>query len=254
MGILRHFYISTIEKSPIYKTPPESFWKVIQETVEELSRRFPDWSRLIPAESLNKLIIAHCLIPLNEFNERFTHYKRIALKLPRDPSTLWKTISIGVLSPELEKAYLKSISLPSPDEYQTNPSTTPAPQKITPQATPTPKMKHPSKRGELWKSHRSEKKLWRSSKASFDHLLYRAQVPKDPDKFPWCQVSIKSLVKFTEYSHCQITRALAQLQRFKRIKRIVEGNSFQGASKYLVFFTLEMSRAHSYKSRHAKKD
>lgn len=131
---------------------------------------------------------------------------------------------------------------------------TPKPLRVIPEITPTPMKKFESRRGETWRSHRSEKKLWRSSKAVFDHLLYRGQIPKDPEKFPWCQVGIKSLMKYTGYSDPQITRALAQLQRFKRIKRIVIGNEFQGASKYLVFFTLEMSRAHSYKSRHRKKD
>ena len=125
-------------------------------------------------------------------------------------------------------------------------------QKRSPKPTPKKKKKFKSNRRETWKSHPSEKKLWRSSKASFDHLLYRAQVPKDPDKFPWCRVGKKSLTKYTGYKHTQLTEALKQLEHHKRIKRIVEGNQFQGASKYLVFFTPEMSRAFSWKTAHRK--
>lgn len=139
------FYIDTISKSQHYKTPPESFWNLIRETVEELSQRFPEWSRLISIEALNKIIVAYCIIPPNEFNERFTHSKKIALRFPRDPSTLWGTISIGVLTPELEEAYLKSLPSPYRDTHQINPTTAPALQKITPQLIPKtkPSARHP---------------------------------------------------------------------------------------------------------------
>lgn len=204
-----------------------------------LKIRFKDGPTTPQDEAFNKIVFACDRLDEETFEAACLKGFKIGIKkFCRSSNDAWGVIA-ELLSRELEKKERL---------------TAPSPQKTVPQTTRKKKKKFESRRGEAWKSHSSEKKLWRSSKASFDHLLYRAQVPKDPEKFPWCQVGIESLKKYTGYSHCQITRALAQLQRFKRIKRIVKGNEYQGASKYLVFFNLEMSRAHSWKSRHAQKD
>lgn len=243
MEMTPEFYIDTISKSPFYKTPPDSFWKVIKETLEEVSRRFPDRPRLIQAEAINKLIVAHCIIPPDQFNERFAHYKKIALRFRRDPSTLWRTIAIGVLSPGLERTYLKSISLPFADEHQTNPTAPPVSQKIGPELITAPKKKHLSKRGELWKLDRRWDNLWPSSRKIFDELLSRATYGKRSPRFPWAYGGLESLEKKTEYEEKQIRRALHHLQGLSMIKRIFRAYKGQGASKYWVFFTPKMSGA-----------
>lgn len=232
MEMNAEFYIDTIGKSPFYKTPPESFWDPIGETAREIANRFPDWPRLIQAEAINKLIVAYCLISSNEFNERFTHYKRIALKFPRDPSTLWRTIATGVLSPDLERAYLKSISLPYSDDCQTNPSPTPSPQEISPQATPTAQTRIEETPKEIKPRLELVKKLfslkiamrlcvawmldprWQElspcAKLLFYWLIFRTYRKDTIRKikqalangetcFPWCCTGIKSLSKQLTY-------------------------------------------------------
>jgi hypothetical protein len=232
----------------------QAFAELIPKIIDQIGRRFAAPHPIFPQELQDIIFLSLSFHSPDEWKTKFSRAAKSAIQFSPTIERLYKTIEAGLLTPEVAKAYKKINPAFNPDPVIVRPMPTPAPQKITPPAATTPKKKTKSNRGESWKPHRSEKKLWRSSKVSFDHLLYRAQVPKDPEKFPWCQVGIKSLIKFTGYSHPQVTRALAQLQRFKRIKRIFEGNKFQGASKYLVFFTPQMSRAHSYKSRHAKRD
>jgi hypothetical protein len=198
--------------------------------------------------------LSFLILPTDEWKSRFLEAQEEALLYWYGPKNYSRKIARGVLTPEVARACLKLYPHLDKEKYFPRRLITTPPEKIEPEPIPKPKKKQRRKRGSAWKSHRSEKQLWRSSKASFNHLLYRAQLPDNPDYFPWAEVSIKSLMKYTEYSHCQVTRALAQLERFKRIKRIVVGNEFQGASKYLVFFTPEMSRAFSWKAAHRKKN
>lgn len=253
MEMIRHFYVDTVSKSPLYKTPPESFWNLIKETVQELSQRFPDWPRLIQAETINKLIVAHSLLSPNQWNERFTHYKKIALRFPRSSSTLWKTITLGVCSPEIEKAYLESLPSPSRDNDEINPSTTSAPQKIGPELSPKPKKKPLPKRGQLWKLNRRWDLLRPSDRKIFLELARRTQQAKKPFAFPWCQAGIRSLEKFTGYSEPQVRRSIHRLQNYSLIKRIVRGHTGKGASKYYVFLTPKMSGAFYWQQLQRKK-
>jgi hypothetical protein len=263
MGIHPNFYIDTIRKSPFYKTPPESFWHLIQETLEELSCLFPDRPRLIQVEAINKLIIAYCLISSNEFNERFTHYKEVALRLPRDPPTLWKTISIGVLSPELEGEYLKSISAILPRTYQ--------PPQETPEET-KPGLRLVKKPFSLKIAMRLCKdlkldprweKLFPCSKELLYRLIFRTYrkdtirklkqaLANGETYFAWCLTGIKSLSKqltyrpksskkVKHYEDRQVRRALRQLWDLGFVHRIFRGYEDQGAGKYHVFLNPKMS-------------
>ncbi len=209
---------------------------------------------LVPDGFMVKFFMTSIVTEPETFKDDLMNSIEWGLKNSDHPSEFFQFIHDRFIPEEVKEEYLRDQPKTKTEVKSLKPKPNPKPLTVIPEITPTPRRKFESHRGEKWKFHTSENELWRSSKASFDHLLYRAQVPKHPEKFPWCQVSIESLKKYTGYSHSQITRALAQLQRFKRIKRIVEGNEFQGASKYLVFFTPEMSGAHSYKSRHAKKD
>jgi hypothetical protein len=179
---------------------------------------------------------------------------RSAAKVYRNPDTYWKTIALGVWTPDVEKAWLYlHPDLPRPEYFP--PAEIPlTPQKIISKEIPTLKKKHFQKRGQPWKLDVRWDHLWNSSRAVFLEILRRTQYPKRPGNFPWCQAGIRSLAKFTHFSPRQIQDALIQLERFKLIKRILKGNNFQGCSKYLIFITPKMSGAFSLKSLHVKKD
>jgi hypothetical protein len=235
----RNFYIDTVNKSPLYKEPSQFFWDLIQETTGEINHRFPQWPRSLPVEALNKIIVAYGILPPDQFNQRFTHYKGIALKFPTSPSTLWKTIAAGVLSPDLEAPYLKSISLPHPEQHQTNPSNNPAPKKITPRPTPTPQLHIQETPEETkpqlplvkkpfslkiamllcndWRLDPRWEKLTPCAKLLFSWLIFRTYrkdtirkikqaLANGETYFPWCLTGIDSLSKKLTYQPRSSTR------------------------------------------------
>jgi hypothetical protein len=187
------------------------------------------------------------------WEERFRDSQNKAGFFYRDWNTYRNTIALGVSTPEVKSACLESFPNLDWEKYFKHSSSTPAPQRIAPQTTPAVKRKHPHKKGELWKLDARWDHLWPSSRKVFPEILRRTQYQKRPGNFPWSQTGVKSLVKFTGVSECQVRRALHQLECFGLIKRIVKGNTFEGASKYLVFITPSMSGVFKIKSLSSKK-
>jgi len=56
----------------------------------------------------------------------------------RDPNTYWRAIAMGVSTPKVLDVCKKLLPSLDPEKYSIKTTFTPAPQKITPQATPTP--------------------------------------------------------------------------------------------------------------------
>ena len=232
----------------------EIFSTLTVEAINQVNKRFKLTRHRVPDEPGWIIYLSLSFYPLDRWEQKFTHLKKVALHYSKTPAVFWAAIAVGFYSPKIGEVYKKLNPSFDTEKYLMAVSATPAPQKITPQATPTPKKKHPHKRGELWKLDARWDHLWPSSRKTFLEILRRTQYPKRPENFPWCQAGVKSLKKFTGVSIRQVQRALVQLERFKLIKRIVRGYKDQGASRYRVFLVPAMSGAFSWKSLHAKKN
>lgn len=246
-------YLDALGIPPPSETSLEVFSNLIIDTIDQVNKRLKVSHHRVPDEPLNIIHLSFLLSPVDEWKSKFTYFRRVAFRYFITSDIFWATIATGPYTPTIGEAYKKFDSTFDPRKYLKNTSTTPSPQRISPELTTKPKRKHFPQKGQLWKLDRRWDHLWPSSHKVFEELLRRTQYPKRPENFPWCQAGIKSLAKFTGYSPRQIQDALIQLQRFKLIKRIVKGNNFQGASKYLVFITPSMSGAFSRKSLRAKK-
>lgn len=229
------------------------YFELIIDTVEQVNKRLKVIHHRAPDEPFNIIYLSFLLLPVNEWNSKFTHFRKVAFRFFTTPDIFWTTIAVGLYSPKVGEAYKKFNPSFDLEKYLIHTSTISASQEIGPELTAKPKRKYPHKRGQLWKLDRRWDHLWNSSHAVFFEILRRTQYPKRPENFPWCQAGVKSLKKFTGYSINQVRRALIQLERFKLIKRIVRGYKDQGASRYRVFIVPSMSGAFSWKSLHAKK-
>jgi hypothetical protein len=69
----------------------------------------------------------------------FQDSQKKAAHFYRDLNTYWRTIAIGVTTPEIEKACLQCLPNLDTEKYFQHHAITPAPQKITPLPTPRPK-------------------------------------------------------------------------------------------------------------------
>jgi hypothetical protein len=230
----------------------EIFSTLIFDTINQVNKRFKVTHHRVPDEPFNIIHQSFLLLKLNEWKPKFTHLRTVGFRFFTTPARLWATIAHGLYSPKVGEAYKKLNPSFDPEKYLTAVSATPAPQKITPPATPTPKKKHPHKRGELWKLNPRWDHLWPSSRKTFTELCRRTQKPKNPFAFTWCQAGIPSLVKFTGVSEHQVKRSLQQLQNYSLIKRIVRGYEGSRGSKYYVFLTPKMSGAFYFATRKAK--
>jgi len=103
-------------------------------------------------------------------------------------------------------------------------------------------------RGARWRVDDRWEKLWPSSKKVLRELWYRTHFPEAKEAWPFAYAGIKSLVKVTDLSECQVKRALRQLQALGMISRIFRAYQGMGASKYRVFVTPGMSGAFLKKS------
>lgn len=119
-----------------------------------------------------------------------------------------------------------------------------------PDKTPGRHKRRSTARGQQWKHTQKWEHLWPSSRKIIPQIWHRAQIPRRRDKFPWCEVGIASLNRFTRVSPHQITRALKQLERFGLIRRIKTGYKGQGCNKFFVFLSPKMSGAFSHRTRH----
>ena len=70
----------------------------------------------------------------------FTKAQRSAAHFYRDPNTYWRTIAIGVSTPEVEKECLESLDDSDIEGFFPDRNSAPSPQEITPRATTTPRL------------------------------------------------------------------------------------------------------------------
>lgn len=127
-----------------------------------------------------------------------------------------------------------------------------------------------TRRGNQWKEHKSEQYLTPCAKLVFAELCYRSghtswgislqeAITKNSVYFPWAYGGIESLIdslplhkgmngKLMQYGERQIRKALKELEQANRIKGIFRAYEGQGASKYWVFLTPEMSDLFTYLS------
>jgi len=199
------------------------------------------------------IIVSFLLSEFKGWSERFGKSQKMAARFYRDPDTYWRTIALGISTPEVEKSCLDLF--PNLDRGKYFPHEEPYADPRGDRHEPITKSKRKSthKRGDLWRLDDRWDHLWPSSRKVFQEIRRRTQYPKRPDDFPWSQTGVESLVKFTGVSECQVKRAIHQLERFGLIKRIFKGNTFLGASKYHVFITPSMSGAFKIKSLSRKK-
>ena len=194
------------------------------------------------------IIVSFLLSEFECWSDRFRKCQKTAARFYRDPDTYWRTIALGISTPEVERSCLDLF--PNLDREKYFPYVEPLEgiRGDLPGVTTKPKRKYTHKRGALWKLDDRWDHLWPSSRKVFQEIRRRTQYPKRSDNFPWTQTGVESLAKFTGVSVCQVKRALHQLERFGLIKKIFKGNSFLGASKYIVFVTPSMSGAFKFKS------
>lgn len=166
----------------------------------------------------------------------------------RTPGQFWISIARRLSTPEVQNHWVRL----HPDLDRAKYFDTPLPGTTTPSPAPRPRLRLVKKprhrRAELWRLHAKWEHLQPSSRQIYLEMVRRAQFSKRLHACPWTQTGIQSLVKFTRVSKRQVIRALNQLERYKLIKRIYRGNSFIGASKYLVFVTPKMSGLYSFLS------
>ena len=194
------------------------------------------------------IIISFLVSDFEWWSTKFLNIQRPARVLYRDPDTFWRTIAMAVSTPQVKQQCL--IVRPDLNREKYFPYEEPYadPRGDRHELITKSKRKSTHKRGDLWRLDNRWDHLWPSSRKVFQEIRRRTQYPKRLDDFPWSQTGIESLVKFTKVSEHQVRRALHQLERFGLIKRIFKGNTFLGASKYLVFITPSMSGAFKIRS------
>ncbi len=114
------------------------FSELIVDTINEVNKRLKVSHHRVPDEPFNIIHLSFLLLPVNEWKAKFTHIKTIAFRFFTTPDILWQTIATGLYTPTIGDAYKKINPSFDPGEYSTKTTTTPAPQKITPPAAPTP--------------------------------------------------------------------------------------------------------------------
>ena len=233
----------------------EIFSTLIFDTINQVNKRFKITHHRVPDEPFNIIHQSFLLLKLNEWKPKFTHLRTVGFRFSTTPARLWATIAYGLYSPKVGEAYKKRNPSFDPEKYLTAVSATPAPQKITPPATPTQKKSTttgpPVRRGLKWKLNNRWDDLSPLDRKIFFEGCRRAQKPKREGGFWWAELGVKSLSKKTWASPRHVKRSrfhLCELGLWARIKR---GYKDQGASKYHVFLTPKM--ADRFFLRHRRK-
>lgn len=116
----------------------EIFSNLTIETIDQVNKRFKVSHHRVPDEPFNIIYLSFLLLPVNEWKSNFTHLRKVAFRFLTTPAIFWKTIAMGLCTPEVGEAYKKINPSFDPVKYLTKTSTTPAPQKITPPAALRP--------------------------------------------------------------------------------------------------------------------
>jgi hypothetical protein len=123
------------------ETSLKIFSELIVDTIDAVNKRLKVTHHRVPDEPFDIILLSFLLLPVNEWKSKFTNLRKVAFRFFTTPDIFWATIALGLYSPKVGDAYKKFNPLFDPEKYLIKTSTIPAPQKITPQATPTPKKK-----------------------------------------------------------------------------------------------------------------
>jgi len=188
---------------------------------------------------------AFLLMDDKEWLFTFKESQRKSLNFFRDQDTHWKTIALGLSTPEVERVVMERLPNLDRKKYFPISNPEPAPGKIPPEGIPTQKKSTVTsprvRRGLKWKQNKRWDDLSPSDRKIFFEGCRRAQKPKREGGFWWAELGVESLSKKLRVPHRQVKRSrfhLCELGLWARIKR---GYKDQGASKYHIFLTPKMA-------------
>lgn len=123
---------------PPPETSLEVFSKLIIDTVAQVNKRLRVTHHRVPDEPLNIIYLSLLFYPPDEWESKFTYFKRVAFHAFTTPAIFWAAIAMGLYTLTIGEAYKKFNPSFDLEKYLIKTITTSAPQKISPELSTTP--------------------------------------------------------------------------------------------------------------------
>jgi len=136
-------YLNAFGIPPPFNNPIETFWKLIEETVEAFNRKHKLTYHRVPDEPLDIIWISYFHTELNEWIAKFTHTRKEALRSYQTPAIFWVMMSAAFSTLEVRELHQKIYPIHIKENHLIDTHPKPAPHKISPEPTPKPKIKKP---------------------------------------------------------------------------------------------------------------
>jgi hypothetical protein len=123
---------------PPPETSLEVFSKLIIDTVAQVNKRLRVTHHRVPDEPSWIIYLSLSFYPPDEWESKFTYFRRIAFHAFTTPAIFWAAIAMGLYTLTIGEAYKKFDPSFDLEKYLLKPIPTPAPQEIGPELTTTP--------------------------------------------------------------------------------------------------------------------